>query len=218
METQAVVLLSGGLDSVYNLYAATQKWPGRVQALSIDYGQKAWPAEKKAAEFFSKTLQVPLSYLDLKALFLGGKSSLISSEKDIPTDEVDINSLEASEKTAEKVWVANRNGVLLNVAACVAEENGASFIVPGFNAEEAATFPDNSVDYIEKMNACLQLSTSNQVQIHCFSQSLYKLQIAQALKKQNVDFNQIWSCYYNGEKPCGRCESCQRFIRATQDL
>jgi 7-cyano-7-deazaguanine synthase len=214
MQTQAVVLLSGGMDSVYNLDQACDQWPRQVQALFCDYGQRAAPAEKRACQFFCDTLSVPLRVLDLRPVFAGDRSSLTSPVVEVPTDAVDIEDAAASQSSAKAVWVANRNGVLLNVAACLAERLGASFVVPGFNAEEAQTFPDNSVDYIEKMNACLALSTANGVQIRCFSQALQKREIAQSLVEKGVAMEQIWSCYFDGDQPCGKCESCQRFLRA----
>ncbi len=216
MSTKAIVLLSGGLDSVFNLYKACELWPGEVAALSINYGQRAWPSEERAAKHFSEELQVPLQSLQLAEIFIGDRSSLTSMEQEVPTQQVDIESLARSQQTAQKVWVSNRNGVLLNVAACRAEMIGAQWIVPGFNAEEAATFPDNSVDFIEKMNACLQLSTANGVQIRCFSQTLYKAEMAQYLVEKGVAMEQVWSCYFAGEQPCQKCESCQRFRRALQ--
>lgn len=218
MSFQAVVLLSGGLDSVFNLYAAHQKWPGQVLALNLNYGQKAWESEKNAALWFAERLSIPMQTLDIANVFLGGKSALTSDEQVIPTLEVDINSAEASAESALKVWVANRNGVLLNIAACLAEKVGAQFIVPGFNAEEAATFPDNSVAYIEKMNECFKYSTSNGVQIHCFSQLLNKSEIIKQLVAMESDLSHVWSCYYSGSEVCGQCESCQRYQRAFKSL
>ncbi len=210
---KAVVLLSGGLDSVYNLYAAEKRWPGQVRAVFFNYGQKAFEAEKKAATDFSNNLKIDLQVSDISSLFSGDKSSLTSSNQ-VPTDEVDIESAEASQASAKKVWVSNRNGVFLNIGACFAEKWGADFVVPGFNAEEAETFPDNSEEYIEKMNACLKMSTSNGVQIHCFSQKMQKSEIVKESLKLGVDLDRIWSCYHAGEKLCGKCESCQRFVRA----
>ena len=213
MTCKAVVLLSGGLDSVYNLYASEKKWPNQVRALLFNYGQRAWENEKKAATDFSQSLNIPLQVIDIKSLFSEDKSSLTSSSS-VPTDEVNIDDLRASQASAKKVWVSNRNGVFLNIGACFAEKWQADYVVPGFNAEEAVTFPDNSEEYIEKMNACLKLSTSNGVQIHCFSQKMEKVSIMREALKLGVDPEKIWSCYYNGAKICERCESCQRFLRA----
>ncbi len=216
MAIQSIVLLSGGLDSVYNLYESVAHWPDQVEAISINYGQKAWSSEKRAAQRFCQILDVPWHELDLSSLFAKDSSSLTSDQKMVPTTEVNIEDLSASQKSAEKVWVANRNGVFLNVAATWAESLGAQWIVPGFNAEEAATFPDNSPAFIDKINECLKLSTANGVQVRCFSQNLYKNQIAQSLVEKGAPMGEIWSCYFSGEKPCGGCESCQRFQRALQ--
>ncbi|MCJ8277505.1 MAG: 7-cyano-7-deazaguanine synthase QueC [Bdellovibrionales bacterium] len=217
MNYQAVVLLSGGLDSTVNLYGAHKEW-GSVLALSFNYGQKAFPAEYAAAEYLCKKLGIPNKLLDISNIFSLDGSALTSDEKDIPTNEVDIESQQASEKSAEKVWVANRNGVFLNIAACWAESVGAQYIVPGFNREEAQTFPDNSVEYIEQVNRSLKYSTNNGVKVHCFTQSMDKIEIMKQAKEWEVPVDKIWSCYYNGEKPCGRCESCQRFQRALEGV
>lgn len=217
MKTHAIVLLSGGLDSVYNLYAAHQKWGDQVSALLFNYGQRAWKSEKRAAQYFLDDLKLSSQVIDISNLFSFDKSSLTSNEKSVPTDEVNINSMEASKQSAEKVWVSNRNGVFLNVGACLAESLGAQYIIPGFNAEEAATFPDNSVEYIEKMNSCFKMSTSNGVQIQCFSQSMNKKEIVKESRLLGVSLQKIWSCYHGGEEICGRCESCQRFLRAVED-
>lgn len=216
MQSEAIILLSGGLDSVYNLYKSHDQWGGKVMALSYNYGQKAWVKELEAAHFFCDLFGIQLMELDIKNIFLSDKSSLISTDQRVPKEDVDIESLTASQESASRVWVANRNGVFLNIAACVAEARGVSKIIPGFNAEEATTFPDNSVDYINKMNACFQLSTSNSVQIHCFSQELYKEEMYRELLERNAPLDRIWTCYEGGEWPCGSCESCQRFIRASQ--
>lgn len=217
MNNQALVLLSGGLDSVYNLYAAHEKWPGGVSALFFGYGQRAYKQEFRAAQYFSRGLKVPLQDADISNIFDGDRSSLTSS-RDVPMDEVNIESLEASQVSAQAVWVANRNGVFLNVAACFAEKQGIPTIVPGFNREEAQTFPDNSEEYIDKMNACLKLSTATGVQIHCFSQKMEKSEIIREAKSLGADLSRIWSCYHSGGTQCGRCESCQRYQRAYQSL
>ena len=217
MSIKALVLLSGGLDSVYNLYAANKKWPGQVSAVFFNYGQKALDNELKAASLFTQNLNIPMQVIDLTGVFSGDPSSL-TSESLIPTTEVDIESPSASVASAQSVWVANRNGVFLNVAACLAEKMGISWIVPGFNREEAETFPDNSEDYIEKINSTLLLSTANGVQVFCFSQKLDKSQIIVQAKALGVTLEKIWSCYHSGGVQCGRCESCQRFNRAMKNM
>lgn len=212
---KALVLLSGGLDSVYNLYEVHNRWPGQVSALFFTYGQRALVPERSAAQHFAQDLRIDLQDIDISSLFKMDSSALTSIQTEVPTDGVNIESLEASKESMKSVWVANRNGVFLNVGACLAEIMGADLVVPGFNAEEAQTFPDNSVEYIHKMNECLKMSTRNQVQIECFSQDLNKSQIVKKARELDVDLSRLWSCYHAGDRPCGRCESCQRLARAT---
>jgi 7-cyano-7-deazaguanine synthase len=211
---QALVLLSGGLDSVYNLYMACRQWPGQVSAVHFNYGQKAHGPELLATQFFSDQLSVPLLCLNVSHLFTESVSALTQKDQSIPTSEVDIEDTTASIRSAKQVWVPNRNGILLNIAAGIAESRGIPQIIPGFNKEEAETFPDNSVEYIEKLNASLALSTKGPVQVHCFSQDLHKKEILAGLIEMSVPIDKIWSCYQSGDQPCGQCESCLRFKRS----
>ncbi len=211
-DIQALVLISGGLDSVYNLYEACKKWPDEVMGLLFNYGQKAWDSEKQAARFFAGDRHIPLEIMDISTIFRGASSTLISP-KPIPKN-VNIANYEASRQSAQKVWVSNRNGVFLNAAACLAETLEIPLIIPGFNREEASTFPDNSEEYIRRVNACLQLSTSNGIRVHCFSSHLNKSQIMEKSLKLEINMDKVWSCYDSGQEICGSCESCRRFLRA----
>ena len=125
-----------------------------------------------------------------------------------------MDDLVTSKETAKSVWVPNRNGIFLNVAAGYAESLGADWIVPGFNKEEAATFPDNSAGSLEATTQALSYSTANKVQIKCFTTDKNKTEIVQMGQALKVDWTLMWPCYFSGEKWCGQCESCQRSKRA----
>jgi 7-cyano-7-deazaguanine synthase len=117
------------------------------------------------------------------------------------------------------VWVPNRNGVFINLAAAFAESLEASLIITGFNAEEAATFPDNSPQYVEAINEALSFSTQNQVQVFSPTQNLNKTEIVNLGLQLALPWELVWSCYKEGDsagRMCGECESCRRFMRATQ--
>lgn len=211
---KSVVLLSAGLDSTVNLYEAASS--GEVAlALTVDYGQKAAKKEIESAQIISSTLNIPHKILELKFFKDFGKSSLIVANEEIPMyANVQIDNMEVSRKTAESVWVPNRNGILLNVAAGFAESMNADTVIPGFNKEEAATFPDNSEDFIAAMNNSLLFSTNNKVKVHCFTSSLTKTELVKRGIQLGVKWNQIWPCYFAKSKWCGVCESCQRSKRA----
>ena len=120
-------------------------------------------------------------------------------------------------KTADAVWVPNRNGVLIHLACAFAESTGASSVLVGFNREEAATFPDNSMAFMDSVNASLGYSTRGKVRLDSLTADFDKREIVAALRglTKPFPFELVWSCYFAGEIPCGKCESCQRFARAT---
>jgi 7-cyano-7-deazaguanine synthase len=209
-----VVLLSSGLDSTVNLYAA-QKQGQVVLALTFDYGQRAAVQEISHAQKLCQNLKIPHQVIDLKWMKSWGKSSLLDTQKDIPVaDQIQMDDLKTSLQTAEKVWVPNRNGVLLNLAAGFAESLAADVIVPGFNKEEAATFPDNTEEFLNQVTASLFYSTANHVKAECFTTRMNKSEIVAWGKELGVDWSLIWPCYFAQEKWCGQCESCQRSLRA----
>jgi 7-cyano-7-deazaguanine synthase len=217
---KSVILLSGGLDSAANL-AFCRAWDEPILALTARYGQKAEDQEIEAAQFFCKYYQVPHEVVDLKWLGKIGGSSLTQKDFNIPTlDQSQLNQLLLTQKSAQSVWVPNRNGIFIHVAAAYAEALGAHRVVVGFNREEAVTFPDNSVEYLNRVNRALEFSTSNSVEVFSYTSDWDKKQILNEVLKLSRKFpiEQVWSCYKGGEKPCGICESCQRFTRAKQVL
>jgi 7-cyano-7-deazaguanine synthase len=112
--------------------------------------------------------------------------------------------------------VPNRNGVLVNLAAALAEARGAEHVVVGFNAEEAETFPDNSTRFLDSLNRCLEDSTRGRVSVVCPTGDLTKAQLLTAGRAAGAPIDLTWSCYEDGSQPCGRCESCVRRQRAIE--
>lgn len=214
---KSLILLSGGLDSAANL-AFAHHFDTPVLALTIDYGQRAAQAEMKASKNLADYYSVPHQILDLKWLGALGGSALTSLQIDVPSIAVsDLDNLKTAEKTAKAVWVPNRNGLFINAAAAIAEANKIQQVVVGFNKEEAATFPDNSSQFLGVATLGLKYSTSNGVKVACYTDMMVKTEIVQAVRNlpKPFPFQMVWSCYQGGEKMCGVCESCMRFSRAT---
>lgn len=217
MKAKSVVLLSGGLDSTVNLYEAVLV-TDVVMVLTIDYGQRAAAREINAAAKLSAKLGLQHKVLPLPFITEFGGSSLTSKTLDIPQGEdVNIHSLKQSQSTAKSVWVPNRNGIFLNIAAGFAESLGADLVIPGFNAEEAKTFPDNSEDFVHSMTRSLFFSTANRVMIQCYTIKMEKPEIVRRGQKLGVDFAMLWPCYLEGDRWCGECESCLRAARAFRE-
>lgn len=210
----AVVLLSAGLDSSYNLFKAREVFDVRL-ALTFNYGQKAAAREISSARELAREAGVPHEVVELPWFAKFTRTSLVAPSSTPPSGRaVSIDDRDRSLETAKQVWVPNRNGILLNIAAGFAEGLGAEFIIPGFNAEEASTFPDNSREFLHALDASWSFSTATHVRTHCFSTDLSKSQIVAEGKKLGLPFAKLWPCYLSGETWCGECESCQRFKRA----
>jgi 7-cyano-7-deazaguanine synthase len=207
-----IVLLSGGLDSVVNMYEAELEGP-ITKAITFNYGQKSALKEIAAAKFFCEELSV--DHLVLELDWLGGltNTALVSKEQSLPVLKNLDDNVEAT-ASAKAVWVPNRNGVFLNIAASFAESLGARYVVPGFNKEEAQTFPDNSKDYAQALNQSFALSTLSKVTVKCYTLEKTKAEILTRALKLGVDVDKLWSCYEGGKDKCRTCESCQRTMRA----
>ena len=212
-----VVLLSGGLDSTLNLYESIDQ--GQVElALTFNYGQKAASREIEVCKKFCRELGVAHKVIDLPWFQDFTFSSLVDAGKSPPIGlAVKIDDLETSLQTAKNVWVPNRNGIFLNIGAGFAEGLGAGYVVVGFNAEEAQTFPDNSLAYLEQTNKSFAYSTANKTQAVSFTTNLNKTQMVLRASELNIPLENVWPCYFSGETLCGHCESCQRFNRAVKD-
>jgi 7-cyano-7-deazaguanine synthase len=216
MKKKAVVLLSSGLDSTVNLFAAKDS-ADVVLALTFNYGQRAAGREIEHAASIAGFAGVPHKTIELSWFKDFTRSSLVNRAVEVPVSQsVAIDDVRVSNETAKAVWVPNRNGIFLNIAAAFAESLGADWVVPGFNAEEAVTFPDNSEEFLQAATKSLWYSTANHVEVKCFTTSLLKTDIVRRGVELHVPFDLIWPCYFGGEKPCGVCESCQRFKRAIE--
>lgn len=218
MSSRSVILLSGGLDSTANL-AFCRESDDPVLAITVDYGQRAAAREIEAARAFCSYYQVEQVVLELKWLGDLGGNSLTDTSQALPEFErSQLEDVSKTMKSARSVWVPNRNGVLINVAAAYAERRDCSQVVVGFNREEAATFPDNGLDFLNCATQALEYSTRNRVRAHSYTSVWDKKEIVRRLRALSnpFPFDLVWSCYDGGPARCGVCESCQRFQRAVE--
>ncbi len=213
----SVVLLSAGLDSTVNLAIATHESNVLVN-ITFDYGHKAASKEIESASLISKYYNIEHRVIKLPWL-MESQSSLIRKDKDIPKVDADsLDNIDIMSEKAMSVWVANRNGIFVNIAASIAEMLGAEHIVGGFNKEEGATFIDNSSDFVDAANLALKYSTLGPVNLIGYTKTLNKSEVAEKGIKLNVPFDLIWSCYNNNDYMCGQCEPCMRLTRAFKDI
>ncbi|TGE32389.1 7-cyano-7-deazaguanine synthase QueC [Desulfosporosinus sp. Sb-LF] len=210
-----IALLSGGLDSTVALALYLEKDIVNL-ALTFDYGQRASEKEVSAARKIAEYYNIPHHVIPLPFLQEQTHSALVNRSEDLPNmefEELDLQ--EITLQSARQVWVPNRNALFLNIAAVFAENMGESTsLITGFNREEAATFPDNSLEFIEAINRCFLYSTQEKVTVVSPTSIFAKMEIVREGLRMNIPFEHIWSCYESTERVCGQCESCQRLKRA----
>lgn len=200
----SVILLSGGMDSVVAAYASRAEYDPAL-TLTFDYGQRAAAREHEAALKVSEHLGVPNRLIELPWLAEISGASITDADSD-PAADTDASS-----------WVPARNAVFLSIAAALAESMDHEAIVCGFNAEEAAEFPDNSPEFVERMTAALELATRNHVKVIAPTVGLTKPEILRLGVELGAPLHLIWSCYGAGPEHCWECPSCGRLEAALRE-
>ncbi|MCZ7392357.1 MAG: 7-cyano-7-deazaguanine synthase QueC [Candidatus Methanoperedens sp.] len=209
---KSVVLLSSGLDSTVAFKEAYNRCD-EVLCVTFDYGQLASEKEitfaKKICELFNVghiIISLPW-YSTFRGALTGGGAlpKILESELD---------DREVTRETAEKVWVPARNVVFLSIGAALAENYKYDLVVSGFDAEEAATFPDNTPEFVESFNGMLKFGTLTHPSVYTPLISMSKVEIVKRGLEIDAPLEWSWSCYEGWERPCGVCESCLRRKRA----
>ncbi len=207
-KTNSVILLSGGLDSTVSAVIALRK-SKPLFALTFDYGQRAASMEIRSSRKICRALGIKHKVVDLPFFKdFKGLAMCRAGKKARPEHFTML----------DQIWVPNRNGLFINIAACYAEHHGADLIVTGFNREEAAEFPDNSIQYIAAANHSLFYSTRNRVKVISYIADCSKHRIYQIGLKHRAPLKHIYSCYLGGSKMCGQCASCRRLLDAMNIL
>ncbi len=201
----AVVLLSGGLDSMVS--AALAREAGyRINALTIDYNQRhrrEIAAAGEIAQLLGAARHVVLP-LDLRQF--GG--SALTADIAVPKDGVGPD--------IPVTYVPARNLVFLSLTLAWAEAIGARDLFIGVNALDYSGYPDCRPEFIAAFQDLARLATKAGAEggdftVHAPLQMLSKAQIAQEADRLGLDPALSWSCYdpMPDGRACGLCDSCR---------
>lgn len=206
-EKKAIILLSGGIDSATALYWA-KKEGYHLIAISLNYYLRP-EREKKAtlklaSELDVKLIEVPIEYLkeaiDLRIEGFPVPSASQSPEGFIPT----------------------RNLVFYSIAAYYAEVYGCNFVIGGHISADTKSFPDANIDFFKDLEKLIKRGKhkqdQNNIEIVLPLIELSKTEVVKLAKNLNVPLEWTWSCYSDGEKPCGQCSSCLKRKEAFDKL
>lgn len=205
-KNKSIILLSGGLDSLVSLGVAKEEYNIQL-ALTFDYGQKSLNQEVDASKKIANYYNIKHEIIELPFLKSITNTALVS-DKDVPIDDL------KTENSAKAVWVPNRNGLFLNIAASYADSYEYTHILFGANKEESATFPDNSQEFVNAITKSFEYSTMVQTKVVAPLISYNKNDIVRIALEHSIPLELARSCYNNGEINCGICESCIRLKSA----
>ena len=207
---QAVVLLSGGLDSATTAAIAIADGY-EVIALSFRYGQKHH-RELEAAKKIARALEIKQHFVTDIDLSQWGGSSLTDESMTIPQSGLQADVIPST-------YVPGRNTVFIAIALSLAEAKNAQAIYLGINAVDYSGYPDCRPEYLAAYQQLANLSSKAGVEGHAprLIAPLVKdskVDIVHRALALNVPIADTWSCYQGGETPCGVCDSCRIRDRA----
>ena len=208
MNAKSIILLSGGLDSLVSLGLKKEELNVEL-AITFNYGQKSAQKEINASEKICNYYGIKHEVINLDWLKRITQTTLVA-DKEVPTGK----ELENPENSAKSVWVPNRNGLFLNIAGSFADSLGYNYILIGANKEEGQTFPDNTQEFINSVNAEFQYSTMAKPKVIAPLINYDKNDIVMLALKNKIPLELTMSCYNGGDKHCGICESCTRLKHA----
>lgn len=194
----SIIILSGGLDSVTLLY---EKQRTIALALSFDYGQNHAKRELPFATLHCKRLGIKHIIIPIKFMQEYFKSSLLSGDDNIPNGHY-------KEDNMKSTVVPFRNGIMLSIAAGIAESNGLKRIYIANHSGDHTIYPDCRPEFIESMGLATKYGTFNNVQIDAGFTSITKADIVKIGTKLKIDYSKTWSCYRGGNCHCGKCGTC----------
>ena len=202
----AIVLLSGGLDSATTLAIARSE--GRAcRCLTIDYGQRHRAELDAAARVAAALGAVEHRVLALDLTAFGG-SALTDSSIAVPVDGV--------QPGIPSTYVPARNTIFLSLALAYAEVRDASEIWFGANAVDYSGYPDCRPEYMRAFEGLANLATKAAVEggrmvLHTPIIDSSKAEIIRRGTALGVDYALTVSCYQAGPdgRACGACDSCR---------
>lgn len=204
--SKAIILLSGGLDSVVALACTKDKYNVKL-ALTFDYGQKSAEQEIEASKRICEFYNIEHKIIRLDWLKSITNTALVSANE-VPREEL------GTKESAKSVWVPNRNGLFLNIAASFADSYSYNYILFGGNKDEGATFPDNTEEFRAQITETFKYSTLVHPKVVAPLINYTKSDIVKLAMDKGVPLELVRSCYNSGEKHCGACESCRHLKQA----
>ena len=195
---KGLLIYSGGLDSTTLLY----EYKDSIDlAVTFDYGSKHNAKEIACAK--ENCQRLGIRHLIIPLGFIGQyfKSDLLQSGGEIPEGSY-------ADENMKSTVVPFRNGIMLAVAAGLAESYGLDTVLLANHSGDHAIYPDCRPEFIDAFSAAVKAGTYEGIQVVSPYCNITKRDIALRGKAIGIDYSLTYSCYKGGEKHCGKCGTC----------
>lgn len=203
----SVLVLSGGMDSVTLLY---DRKDCIALAVTFDYGSRHNAREIECARRNCEMLGIEHLVIPLDFMGKYFKSSLLIGGEDIPEGHYE-------DENMQSTVVPFRNGIMLSIAAGLAESRGLKKVMLANHGGDHAIYPDCRRGFIEAMSKAIQEGTYKGLTISAPYTDISKTDIARIGKRLGLNYSLTYSCYKGGERHCGKCGTCVERKEAMRD-
>jgi len=194
----SVIIVSGGMDSITLLYDKKEEI---ALAVTFDYGSNHNAKEIAWAKVHCERLKIKHIVIKLDFMHKYFTSSLLEGAEAIPEGHY-------ADENMKSTVVPFRNGIMLSIAAGIAESNGLKKVLIANHGGDHTIYPDCRPAFIKAMNEATENGTYVNVSICAPYTNITKADIARIGKRLGIDYSETWSCYKGGEKHCGKCGTC----------
>lgn len=199
MEKDALIVLSGGMDSVTLLYEYSERI---ALAVNFIYGSNHNMRELACARLHCAHLGIEL--LEVHLDFMGElfHSSLLEGADAIPEGNYE-------DENMRSTVVPFRNGIMLATAAGLAESRGLRTVMLANHSGDHAIYPDCRPEFIDAMAGAIAAGTYENIELLAPYTNMSKTEIARRGAGLGIDYSTTYSCYKGGENHCGVCGTCR---------
>lgn len=207
MQKDAIIVLSGGMDSVTMLYDFRERI---ALAVSFHYGSNHNDKELRFAKEHCEKLGIRHIVIPLEFMGKYFQSSLLQGAEAIPEGHY-------AESNMRSTVVPFRNGIMLAIAAGLAENDHLHYIMLANHAGDHTIYPDCRPEFVSAMSEAAKNGTYEGVEVMAPYTHWSKTDIARRGKELGIDYSLTWSCYKGGELHCGKCGTCVERKEALRD-
>lgn len=194
----SVIIVSGGMDSITLLYDMRE----RISlGISFDYGSNHNVREISFAKLHCERLGIRHVVIKLGFMHEYFKSSLLEGADAIPEGSY-------ADENMKSTVVPFRNGIMLSIAAGIAESCGLKYVMMANHGGDHAIYPDCRLEFVRAMSEATKTGTYPGIEVLAPYTELTKADIACRGKHLGIDYSETWSCYKGGKRHCGKCGTC----------